>query len=188
MLETKADLLLHPTRLRIIQAFMPPKRLTAQAIGAVLPDVPPATLYRHLNKLTKGGVLAVVERRQVRGTTEKVYALLAGGAYPNPEDLAAASKEDHLRYFTTFVATLLGDFARYLEREHVDLFTDNVGYRQVPLYLSDEEFTRMVVELNVVLAPVLANGPGPGRRRRLLSTVVMPVDDAPGTADGRSDP
>ena len=37
MHETKADILLHPIRLRIIQAFMPPKRLTAQAIGAVLP-------------------------------------------------------------------------------------------------------------------------------------------------------
>jgi len=188
MKESKADLLLHPIRLRIIQAFMPPKRLTAQAIGALLSDVPPATLYRHLNKLTKGGVLAVVERRQVRGTTEKVYALLAGGAYLNPADLAAASKEDHLRYFTTFVATLLGDFARYLERDRVDLLADNVGYRQLPVYLSDEEFTRMLVELNVVLAPLAANGPGLGRRRRLLSTVVMPIDDSPETADGWDDP
>jgi DNA-binding transcriptional ArsR family regulator len=188
MHETKADLLLHPIRLRIIQAFMPPKRRTAQEIGAALPDVPPATLYRHLNKLAKGGVLAIVERRPVRGTTEKVYALLAGGAYLNPDDLATASKEDHLRYFTTFVASLLGDFARYLERGHVDLFADNVGYRQVPLYLSDEEFTHMVVALNVALAPLAANGPGPGRRRRMLSTVVMPVDDVPETADGRRDP
>src|SRR5437899_614102 len=131
MKETKADLLLHPIRLRIIQAFVPPKRLTAQAIGAMLPDVPPATLYRHLNTLTRGGVLAVVERRQVRGTTEKVYALLAGGTHLSPSDLAAASKEDHLRYFTTFVATLLGDFARYLERDHADFVADGVGYRQV---------------------------------------------------------
>jgi hypothetical protein len=173
--ESKADLLLHPIRLRIIQAFVPPKRLTAQAIGAV----PLATLYRHLNKLTKGGVLAVVERRQVRGTTEKVYALLAGGAYLTPGDLAEASTEDHLRYFTTFVASLLGDNARYLERDHLDFVGDGVGYRQLPLYLSDEEFTRMVVELNVVLAPLAANGPAPGRRRRLLSTVMMPVEDAP---------
>jgi hypothetical protein len=96
-------------------------------------------------------------------------------------------KEDHLRYFTTFVATLLGDFARYLERDHVDFVADGVGYRRVPLYLSDEEFARMVVDVNVVLAPLLLNSPGPGRRRRLLSTVVMPADDMPESADGRRD-
>ena len=188
MKETKADLLLHPIRLRIIQAFMPPKRLTAQEIGSALPDVPPATLYRHLNKLARGGVLAIVERRPVRGTTEKVYALLAGGAYLKPDDLAGASKEDHLRYFTTFVASLLGDFARYLDRDHPDFVADNVGYRQVPLYLSDEEFTRMAVEVNVALAPLATNGPGPGRRRRMLSTVIIPIDDVPEIAGGRHDP
>ena len=179
MKESKADLLLHPVRLRIIQTFVPAKRLTTQAIGLALPDVPPATLYRHLNKLTKGGLLAVVERRQVRGTTEKTYALLAGAAELTPDDLAGAGKDDHMRYFTTFVATLLGDFARYLERDRVDMVADGVGYRQVPFYLTDEEFLRMVGALNAALIPFLTLGPGPGRRRRVLSTILIP-EEAPG--------
>jgi hypothetical protein len=88
--EGKADLLIHPIRLRIIHEFIPPKRLTAQAIGAMLPDGPPASLCRHLNKRTIGGVLAAVERRQMRGTTEKVYALPAGGAHLSPSNVAAS--------------------------------------------------------------------------------------------------
>ena len=50
---------------------------------------------------------------------------------------------------------------------------------------SPEAFARMAVELNAVLLPLLANRPGPGRRRRLLSTVVVPADDMPESADGR---
>jgi hypothetical protein len=175
--ETRADLILHPIRLRIIQQFACSTNLTAQAIGAALPDVPPATLYRHLNRLARGGVLAVVERRQVRGTTEKVYALPAGGANLTPADLEGASSEDHLRYFTVFVATLLGDFARYLGRGSVDFVADGVGYRQVPLYLSDAEFVQMAQAINLAISPLLANGPGAGRTRRMLSSIVMPAED-----------
>jgi hypothetical protein len=37
------------------------------------------------------------------------------------------------------------------------------------------------------LAPLLATSPGPGRRRRLLSTVVMPAEEVPEGADRRFD-
>ena len=58
--ETKADVLLHPVRLRIVQALLPRRQLTAQEIGRHLGDVPQATLYRHLNKLLDGGIIEIV--------------------------------------------------------------------------------------------------------------------------------
>lgn len=174
MADVGADLLFHPVRLRLIVALARGARLTAQQLGETLADVPAPTLYRHLRKLQAGGVLEVVEERRVRGAVERVYALRERGPSVNV-DLAGASREDHMRYFTTFVAALLGDFGRYLRRERVDLVADGVGYREAVFYLSDEEFAQMVGDVNRTLLPYGANQPAPGRVRRVLATVVMPL-------------
>ena len=52
---------------------------------------------------------------------------------------------------------------------------DGVGYRQVPLELSDQEFAELAGRLDAALAPVLQNAPADGRRRRMLTTIVMPA-------------
>jgi DNA-binding transcriptional ArsR family regulator len=179
LMSPKADLLFHPVRMRIILTLAHGDTMTAQQLGLVLPDVPQATLYRHLNKLLHGGVLGVVEERPARGAIERVYALTVRGATLSATELANASREDQMRYFTTFVGTLLGDYARYLRREHIDLLHDGVGYRQVPLYLSDAELMNMSAAINAAIVPLLANGPEPDRQRRVLTTILMPVDEVP---------
>jgi DNA-binding transcriptional ArsR family regulator len=173
--QSPADLVIHPVRLRIIMAIAG-QRLTARQLLAALGGVPQATLYYHLGLLTEAGFLQVVEERPVRGTVEKVYAV---GQSPvlSPADLEQATPQDHLRYFTMFASALIGEFARYLEHPphgQVDLLADGVGYRQVPLYLSDVEFVQMVQALNEVLQPFLAYQPEPGRTRRIFTRVLMP--------------
>lgn len=175
MARNAADVLLHPVRLRIVQAVAG-RSLTAAAIAERLGDVPPATLYRHINALATAGVLAIAEERPVRGATERVYVLAAGGGNLAPADLATATREDHLRYFTVFVAGLLADFGRYLDTGEADFLADGVGYRQVPLELSDQELAELAGRIGAALAPVLHNEPGPDRRRRMLTTVLMPAD------------
>ena len=76
-----------------------------------------------------------------------------------------------------FVAGLLADFARYLRQDTIDLAADGVGYHQVVLYLSDEELKQFGEALSGVLLPLLANEPAPGRKRRLLSTILMPDEE-----------
>ncbi|MFD2762875.1 helix-turn-helix domain-containing protein [Micromonospora eburnea] len=175
-----AELALHPVRIRILRSVAGARRTTRDLVNA-LPDVPQATLYRHVAALVAGGLLDVVEERKVRGTVERVYALPAHGAALGPTELADASAEDHARWFTAFVSSLLAEFSRYLSRDRIDLVADGVGYQQVVLHLSDEEFAEFAAELAGVIAPRLANRPGPDRVARLLATVLMPVDPAPGS-------
>jgi hypothetical protein len=102
--------------------------------------------------------------------------------------MANASREDHLRYFTVFVTTLIGDFARYLQQDGpLDLLADGVGYREALFYLSDAELIEAATALNRVLLPYLANGPAPGRRRRLFATILYP-DIAPEEPKRDADP
>jgi hypothetical protein len=176
---TSADLLLHPIRLRIIQAFLGDRALTTSELRAELPDVAPASLYRHVAMLVKAGVLSVAAERRVRGAVERTYVLRVAAATINLDEVERMSREDHRQAFMAFVAGLLGDFDRYLARDSIDVLRDGVGYRIAGLWLDEAENTELLRELTRVIQPRCANGPGPGRRRRILGTVILPGEDAP---------
>ncbi|GAA2736723.1 helix-turn-helix domain-containing protein [Actinocorallia aurantiaca] len=182
-----AELALHPVRIRVLRAVGGGQRTTREIAG-LLPDVPQATLYRHLAALAQGGLLEVVEERRVGGTTERVYALPPGGAVLSGEALAEATREDHGRYFTAFVSSLLAEFSRYLARERIDLAADGVGYQQVVLHLDDEEFADFARGFAELVQPLAANEPRRGRTPRLLATVLMPVDPPTAEKDDTTPP
>ncbi|MFF5213103.1 helix-turn-helix domain-containing protein [Streptosporangium sp. NPDC000396] len=173
----KVEAILHPVRLRILQAFIGRKTLTVRDLADLLPDVPQATLYRHLGTLADAGVLQVVEERRVRGAVERVFALPDTSAALTGADLEGATPEDHLRYFATFLAALQGEFARYLGRPGIDLAADGVGYRTFTVNLTDEEFLAFMASLNELVTKAVSNPPAPGRRRRVFARVVMPLPE-----------
>ncbi|WP_298455711.1 helix-turn-helix domain-containing protein [uncultured Cellulomonas sp.] len=173
------DVLLHPVRLRIAQAFLGGRTLTTGDLRVELPDVAAATLYRQVTALVDGGVLEVAEERRVRGAVERTYRLRAGAASVDADEAATMTVEEHRRAFLTFVAGLLGGFDRYLDgegEEPPDLGRDGVGYRQRALYLTDDELRELLADLTAVLAPRIAHAPGEGRTRRLFSTVLVPAE------------
>lgn len=173
-----ADLLLHPVRLRIIQAFLGDRALTTADLRAELPDVPPASLYRHVARLAKAGVLSVVAERRVRGAIERTYVMRLAAASVSLDEVERMSRDDHRQAFMAFVGGLLGDFDRYLSRPEIDLLRDGVGYRLAGLWLSDDELKELTRDLVRVVQPRLANAPRAGRRRRIFATVLLPGEDA----------
>jgi len=178
----KLDLIVHPVRLRLIQAFGPGDRLTAHQLAARLPDIPHATLYRHLGALVRGGVLVVVQVRPVRAAQEKVYSLVEGAANVGPSESRGTAPADHLRHFTVFLGLLRGDFERYLVRHpSPDLADDGVAYYQIPMYLSDAEHQRLVKDLKALLGPLRKNEPVGSRTRRFVNIVTMPGAALEGT-------
>ena len=91
-----AELLLHPVRLRIVQAFLGDRALTTSQLAAELSDIPPGSLYRHVALLTKAGVLQVVAERRVRAVIERTYILRILAAQIQPDEAAAMTPEQHL--------------------------------------------------------------------------------------------
>jgi hypothetical protein len=90
--------------------------------------------------------------------------LRVAAASINLDEVQSMSREDHRRAFVAFVAGLMSDGA---------------GYRLAGLWLDDAEFTDFVRDLVRVIGPGLANAPRPGRRRRILGTIMFPGEDAP---------
>jgi hypothetical protein len=175
---TSADLLLHPVRLRIVQAFLGDRALTTSELRSELPDVPPASLYRHVARLVDAGVLGVVSERRVRGALERTYVLRTSAATIGVSELAEMGADEHRHAFLAFVAGLIGDFDRYLERRDIDLLRDGVSYRLTGLWLDDHELADLSRQVFAVFQPWLANAPKPGRTRRILATILLPGSDS----------
>lgn len=172
----RAELLLHPLRLRIVQAFMGDRALTTGQLAGELVDVPAGSLYRHVSLLANAGVLHIVSERRVRGAVERTYMLRAAAAQINAREAAAMSADEHRQAFMVFVAGLLGDADRYLSAGQPDPQADGAGYRMGALWLSDDELAALLTDLQAVLFDRAANAPGRGRRRRLLYGVLLPAE------------
>lgn len=174
---TTADLLLHPARLRIVQAFLGDRALTTAQLRVELPDISPASLYRQVARLVDAGVLSVVAERRVRGTLERTYVMRAAAARISADEVAKMTPEEHRQAFLAFVAGLIGDAERYLARPHVDPMRDGASYNLVALWLDDAEFAEFLRDLYTVVQPRAANPPRTGRTRRVLATVLLPAGE-----------
>jgi DNA-binding transcriptional ArsR family regulator len=173
---SKAELILHPVRLKILQALGGERVLSTKQLGKLLPDVAQATLYRHVQKLLAANILAIDAEQPSRGTIERFYRFEEGNAKLSDAEVAALSHDDHRRYFTTFVAMLMADFEQYLQRQRLDLAADGVGYHQVALHLNPAEMEEFARSLNALAKPFLKHQPDSDRQRMLFSTILMPGD------------
>ncbi len=174
----KSEVILHPQRLRLIRALAAGV-LTTKQLAMLVPDIAQATLYRHLTTLLDAGVIEVAAERPVRGVVERSYALVQGAAVLSGDDLAGASRDDHLRYFSIFATGLIAQFDRYLKRDSIDLEADGVGVTEAVLNLTDDEFAAFIASLSSLVRPLMKNKPDGGRTPRLLATVLFPLDITP---------
>jgi hypothetical protein len=135
-------------------------------------------MYRHIAVLAEASVLEVVEEKRVRGTIERSYRVRPEHAVVDPAARAAMTREDHQRAFTTFMSSLIADFSRYLTAENADPIADGVVYRQAAVWVTDDEFTAMVEEIERAVVTRIGPTGGDGRTRRIVSLVVVPDQPA----------
>jgi DNA-binding transcriptional ArsR family regulator len=175
MASKQAETIIHPVRLRILMDVAGRER-TSYQIGRALPDIAQASLYRHIKRLVEAGVLCVVRETPIRGATEKVYALAAADAADiDRAELAQTSREDHLRYFADFLASLLSQYRLYLQQDRIDMVADGVTYRTLPVNLSTAENEAFRSGLHDLMEKARTNSPGPERRRHLISVIQIPA-------------
>ena len=181
---SKADLILHPVRLRILQTLTA-DFLTTQQISQQLPDIPTSSIYRHLKLLLDSEMVEVADTQQVRGIQEKVYRL-AQAPYLSATDVAGLTADDHISYFTTFTLTLLHDFMAYAQAagEAIDLAKDMSGYTDVVFWANGAELMEMFQAINQAILPWVQLGPGNGRHKHKFATITHPLagEDSHGTA------
>lgn len=169
----KANLLIHPVRLKIIQAIAGAK-LTTQQIADALPGIPKSSIYRHLKKLLDGGLVSVVTTVPVKGVEEKVYAL-AQTPHINQDDIQQMTQDDHLHFFAAYLATLLQDFADFLSSaDQHNFLAERVGYSEIRFFASSSELDAFQQTLGEALARLATNPSSPDRLPRKLVFISHP--------------
>lgn len=169
------ELLLHPVRLRIVNAMSGGQALTTSELCAHMPDVSKASVYRHVGLLAEGGILDVADERRVRGAVERRYILRRERTLIDVEASSAMSLDDHRRGFTAAMAALLAEFSAYLDREDANPLADSVSYRQAVIWLSQDELAELVNEVRHAIMSRASNAPVPGRAPHMLSTILFPI-------------
>lgn len=171
----KADLILHPIRLKIVTELAN-RQMTTTEIAALLPHVARATLYRHIKLLADGGVLEVAGESHVNGAIERTYQVVQGAGRLTRADIVNTSARDHIQYFTTFVATLIDSFAGYVRSASLDaMFEDGLSYNRTVVYLTDHERMQFQAELQTLATRMLALPPDTNRRKYTLAQAVIPA-------------
>jgi hypothetical protein len=174
---SKADVISHPIRARLILAISG-RTLTTQQIATLLPDIPRASLYRHIRELADADVLTVVEEKRVRGTLEKTYAVRPEATRLTPEDMANTSHEEYLRLVTRFLGAMTHVYQAYLAQKE-DALPREAFTRGIPLYLTTDEFQALKRQLLELLKPLEANEPTQARRRRIVCLLGVPDQPDP---------
>lgn len=166
-----AEVVLHPVRLRIIQQLGGRNRTTAQ-LREALPDVPQATLYRHVAALIDAGIVAVVDERRSRGAIERTLGLGDRMAAIDHDELSAMGSSQLRSAFLTFLADVTGDFDRFLGADS-PRSRELVGFARSPLYVTTTDLATIQAGLAELLSPYLTDH-GDGRRRVNLATILLP--------------
>ncbi|MEZ4642153.1 MAG: helix-turn-helix domain-containing protein [Chloroflexota bacterium] len=178
---SKAEMIIHPVRFRILQTLMGTS-LTTQQIADLLPDVPKSSIYRHLKVLLDSEMIAIVDTQLVNGIQEKWYGLQQR-PYLGPDDVSDMTAADHLRFFTIYMLATLRGFADYLETAvdangQVDLLADRVGYTEIALFVDPDELNEFQQSLNELLAKFASNEPRNGRHKHKFALITHPVKES----------
>lgn len=167
-----ADVVMHPVRLRILQAVNGVELTTAD-LRKTLPEVAQATLYRHVAALIDARVLTVVDERRVRGATERTLAMGPRLAHADLAELREMTDQQLRSAFVTFLGHLGSSFDRLLASDDRAL-RELLGFTQVQLYLSTDDLATLQTRLNELLAPYLVVRDDAAHHKLSLSTVLLP--------------
>ena len=185
--------------MRVVLALVGDRQLTTADIAAEMPDVPTATLYRHIAALSKAGVVDVVSERRVRGAVERTFVLRQGAALVDSAAAAEMTTEEKSAAFGVFAASLIAAYDGYLartdreqiEQEDSPLFNATeegkveegkvlpeepqlqAGYRALAMYLTEEDIAALAARVREAVVPYLT--PAEGKQRVLFSTVFIPT-------------
>ena len=175
-MESKVDIIFNPVWMRIIQYVARNQPATVAQISRFMPDVPKATLYRHMRILTDSRILQIVGEEKIRGTFEQSYSLNAGKIRASGEE-----SPSELRALTYSILTkLIADFTDYFNRELIAPLDDRLFLSTNTLSLTDEDFDNFTRELFEVVEkysrlPVKANA-----KTRMLTVISSPAGSEEG--------
>ena len=162
-----AEIVMNPVRQRIFQYLLIHETGTVKEIRRALPDIPSASLYRHMKILTDHGLLTVVGENRIRGTVESVYQLNRGALELDDADGAPVQMA---------LLSICASFARYFSGEDVDPRRDMLMMSTCTLTLTDDAFRDFLSEISNIALKYMEIPVCEGSKTRQISLISAPAD------------
>ena len=162
-----AEIVMNPVRQRIFQYLLVHEAGTVKEIRKALPDIPSASLYRHIKLLTGNGILTVVGENRIRGTVESIYQLNKSALEVDDADGAAVQ---------TALLGICASFAKYFSGGSPDPKKDMLMMTTCTLTLNDEEFMNFLSEINQVAVKYMDTPVKEDSKTRQITLISAPTD------------
>ena len=163
-----AEVVMNPVRQRIFQYFLLHETGTVKDIRKALPDVPSASLYRHVKILADSSILIVVGENRIRGTVESTYRL-------NKSALSAGDASGDAVQMS--LLSICAAFAKYFSGGDADPERDMLLFTNCTLLLTDGEFSDFLSEINEVALKYMKVEAKAGSKTRQITLISAPVNE-----------
>lgn len=152
-MENKADILLHPVRMKIVRSLMTNRQsgLTPLEMTKIIQDVPQATIYRHIQKLAESGIIKVWKEEKVRAVMEKRYIVNIEDASLHPEEWENYSIDEKLNYYSYYQLALFNQYQNYLQKIEKQKTADQATLSMLDLQLNDTTFQEFQQEFSELM-------------------------------------
>ena len=162
-----AEIVMNPVRQRIFQYFLLHETGTVKELRKALPDIPSASLYRHVKILADSSILMVVGENRIRGTVESVYRL-------NQD--AMATEDETGNAVQMSLLSICASFAKYFSTGHADPKKDMLLFTNCTLLLTDEEFSEYLSEINQVTVKYMNEATSESSKMRRITLISAPAN------------
>lgn len=163
-----AEVVMNPVRQRIFQYLLVHETGTVKEIRKALPDIPSASLYRHMKILTENGILTVVGENRIRGTVESIYQLNKSALEIDDADGTSVQ---------TALLGICGSFAKYFAGGHAEPKKDMLLMTTCTLLLTDEEFMKFLSEINEIALKYMDIAAKEGSKTRQITLISAPTQE-----------
>ena len=163
-----AEVVMNPVRQRIFQYFLLHETGTVKDIKKALPDVPSASLYRHVKIIADSSILVVVGENRIRGTVESIYRL-------NKSALSAGEESGNAVQMS--LLSICAAFAKYFSGGNADPERDMLLFTNCTLLLTDGEFSDFLSEINEVALKYMKVEAKADSKTRQITLISAPVNE-----------
>ena len=163
-----AEIVMNPVRQRIFQYFLLHETGTVKEIRKALPDIPSASLYRHVKILADSSILMVVGENRIRGTVESVYRL-------NQD--AMTTEDETGNAVQMSLLSICASFAKYFSTGHAEPQKDMLLLTNCTLLLTDQEFSEYLSEINQVTVKYMKEENSEGSKMRRITLISAPTSE-----------
>ena len=167
-------ILTNPVKCKLFLEIQKCGETTAKHLAETFSDIPPATLYRYLKRMTNDKVIKVVNQIQVRGALEKTYAVAIDLSKKFNDLLENNSGGAYMQSFLQFILGFAELFQNYCKQDDINIAEDKSGFSLAPLYLTDDELETLVKNIRKAIQPYDNNTPTKERKLHSIGVIISP--------------